>query len=85
MLGEHPRLYGFPELRVFRADTIGGLLVEPPAGQGMAVRVRTAGLVRAVAELHEREQSPAAVDRAFGWLEARSSLPVARLLVCHGE
>jgi hypothetical protein len=80
MLGRHPSLYDFPELRLFRADTVGGLLVEPAPGEGMPARDRTAGLVRALAQLHEGEQSEAAVDRAFRWLQVRARWPVAVLL-----
>jgi len=80
MLGQHPSLYGFPELRLFRAGTVSGLLVEPPLGQGMPAWERAAGLVRALAQLHEGEQSREAVDRAFRWLEERAEWPVASIL-----
>jgi hypothetical protein len=80
MLGQHPSLYGFPELRLFRAVTVGGLLVEPAFGQGMPARERAAGLVRALAQLHEGEQSREAVDRAFRWLEDRAEWRVASIL-----
>src|SRR5689334_6847091 len=80
MLGGHPGLYAFPELRLFRADTVAGLLTEPPTGQGMPVRERTAGLCRAIAELHEHEQSAESVSRAIAWLEDRRDWPAGRVL-----
>lgn len=79
MLGQHPQLYGFPELRLFRAERVGGLLAEPPPGTGMPARDRTAGLVRALAQTHEGEQSAAAAERAWRWLAERGDWEVARL------
>jgi hypothetical protein len=80
MVGQHPELYGFPELRLFRAEVVRGLLAEPPGGEGMPARQRTAGLVRALAQLHEGEQSGAAADRAWCWLEQRADWSVAAVL-----
>ena len=80
MLGQHPALYGFPELRLFRAERVAGLLREPPPGTAIPVRERIAGLVRALAQLHEGVQSPEAVVRARYWLAERSALPVADVL-----
>jgi hypothetical protein len=80
MLGQHPALYGFPELRLFRADRVAGLLREPPRGTAIPVHERTAGLLRALAQLHEGVQSQEAVDRAFAWLAERRALPVADVL-----
>jgi Sulfotransferase family len=79
MLGQHPQLYGFPELRLFRAARVAGLLSEPPPGTGMPARERAAGLVRALAQVHEGEQSAAAAERAWRWLVQRSDWRVALL------
>ncbi|MGF6870597.1 adenylyl-sulfate kinase [Paraburkholderia sp. MM5477-R1] len=76
MLGQHPELYGFPELRLFRAATVAELLIEPQPGAGMPARERTAGLVRALAQLHEGRQSVEAVERAFDWLRSRAAWDV---------
>lgn len=80
MLGQHPRLYGFPELRLFRADDVAGLLREPAPGRGPPACERTAGLVRALAQLHEGSQSGEAAERAFEWLRGRSEWSVGSLL-----
>jgi Sulfotransferase family len=80
MLGRHPALYGFPELRLFRADRVGSLLLEPKRGTAIPNSERTAGLVRTLAQLHEGVQSPEAVDRALAWLGDRRTLPVADVL-----
>ncbi|HEX8096215.1 MAG TPA: sulfotransferase, partial [Jatrophihabitans sp.] len=77
MLGQHPELYGFPELRLFRAERVGGLLSEPAPGTGMPARERTAGLVRALAQTGEGVQSAAAVERAWRWLAERADWEVA--------
>lgn len=77
MLGQHPELYGFPELRLFHAARVGGLLAEPAAGASMPVRERLAGLVRALAQLHDGEQSPASAERAWHWLRRREHWDVA--------
>jgi hypothetical protein len=77
MLGQHPRLYGFPELRLFRAATVGELLAEPPMGDGMPAWERAAGLLRALAQLHDGHQSPGSVQRAWQWLRRRQDWDVA--------
>ena len=77
MLGQHPRLYGFPELRLFRAARVGELFAEPAAGDGMSARERAAGLLRALAQLHDGQQSPESADRAWQWLRQRQGWDVA--------
>lgn len=69
MLAGHPRLYGFPEMRVFTAPTVGEIL----KGTGRTrmagwIEFGNTGIARAVAELHEGGQSPEAVERARDWL-----------------
>lgn len=77
MLGQHPQLYGFPELRLFRAERVGGLLAEPAPGTGMPAKERASGLVRALAQTREGTQSAAAVERAWQWLAERVDWDVA--------
>lgn len=71
MIGMHPELYGFPELSLFRDVTVAQLLASPPGWRGLPARTRTAGLARALAELHEGKQDEASVWRARHWLECR--------------
>lgn len=73
MLGQHPELYAFPELSLFRSDTVAGLLTNPVGVKGPPINSRVAGLVRALAQVHEGEQTPDGVARASAWLEARRS------------
>ena len=80
MLGQHPQLYGFPELRLFRTSHVDGLLVDPPAGRGIPARERGSGLVRALAQLHDGEQTPGTLDRAWQWLEDRQDWTVVAVL-----
>jgi Sulfotransferase family len=83
MLAGHPDLYGFPEMLLFSAPTVGELLDEasrrprlPPAW----LHSRRSGLLRAVADLREGSQCEAAISRAEAWLADRSSWPPARLM-----
>ncbi len=80
MIGMHPQMYAFPELTLFRAETVGDLLVNPPAWRGPSPERRAAGLVRAIAELHEGSQDGAAAGRALAWLRARGDWQVAWVL-----
>lgn len=77
MLGQHPELYGFPELHLFIGDTLqevldyqheGGNYFGPP------------GLLRAIAELEFGGQTSATVARAIGWLFERRHWSTKRML-----
>lgn len=80
MIGRHPDLYGFPELILFVAPTVGQLLDldQRRAEAGLVVGYHS-GLYRAIAEVHEGEQSEAALGRAATWLDARRSWPVVHV------
>ncbi len=80
MLGQHPQLYGFPELRLFRAAKVGGLLISPEPSKGMPSRERNSGLVRTIAQLHDGTQSYESAERAWRWLCCRRELDVQELL-----
>lgn len=71
MLGQHPDLYSFPELMLFRSDRVEGLLTNLPGVNGPPVTSRVSGLVRALAQVHEGQQTPDSVARASAWLHAR--------------
>src|SRR5438034_7957418 len=66
MLGQHPQMYGFPETRLFVAETIAGTWSKPPK------QYREHGLRRVVAQLFFGEQTEASVKLARGWLRRRS-------------
>lgn len=66
MLGQHPRLYAFPEMNLFVGQTVGELLA-----LFRLVRPRSLdGLCRAVAELELGAQTEEGVTEAQRWLEA---------------
>ena len=75
MLGCHPELYGFPELKLFAHDTVGQLLDAPPRlssfQRGDLPWDPAPGLRRAVAQLVFGDQDPPALTRAGRWLEDR--------------
>src|SRR5438270_2842334 len=56
MIGMHPELYGFPELSLWRGETVGHLITDQPNARGLKARARTAGLARAVAEVFKGSQ-----------------------------
>jgi hypothetical protein len=73
MLAGHPQLYGFPEMLLFTAPTVGEIL----SGAGRRsnadwVNFGNTGISRAVAQILEGSQSAAAVERAVDWLQAHS-------------
>ncbi|MBK1649994.1 sulfotransferase family protein [Rhabdochromatium marinum] len=77
MLGEHPELYGFPELHVFAVRTVTALL-EREAGKGNYSG--PPGLLRALAQLHEGRQTTGGILRAGLWLNARRDWTIKALL-----
>jgi hypothetical protein len=80
MLGQHPDLCVFPELALFRKDTLGALLTDPPGWKGPPTRLRLAGLFRALAEHHDGRQTPETVEAASRWVEARRTWTVGDVL-----
>jgi hypothetical protein len=77
MIGMHPELYGFPELSLFRASTVAGLIDDRPGQRGLPSRARSAGLARAVAQVHEGRQDEDTVAAARQWLADRRDWDVA--------
>lgn len=81
LLAGHPQLYGFPEMILFAAPTVGELLAGaglPPHSPWAASRIT--GVARAVAQLHDGSQSAAAIQRAVHWLRACSEWPTVALM-----
>jgi hypothetical protein len=67
MIGQHPDVYGLPEVNLSVADTLGewlGALAGP-------LELTRAGLLRLLAHLHEGEQTEEAVLRARQWAMQR--------------
>ena len=80
MLGQHPELCAFPELALFRKETVGDLLTDPPGWTGAPAAQRMAGVYRALAEHHDQRQTSDTVSAAADWVESRSGWDVAELL-----
>jgi hypothetical protein len=76
MLGQHPELYGFPELGIFASEE-GCDSMAVPGGRGVMgdgmQRVRP-GLAQAVAELGWGAQGPGELAQARAWLAAGHAL-----------
>jgi hypothetical protein len=68
MLGQHPQMYGLPELHLFSADTVEGWL---DIGSQESYQMDH-GLARVIANLYFGGQTDHAVARARGWLRRRA-------------
>jgi len=80
MLGEHPEMYGFPELHMFGGDTVREVLdneTRQSAGQNYA---GPPGLIRALAQLHDGVQTTGTIIRAIAWLRERTEWSSKQLL-----
>jgi hypothetical protein len=64
LVGQHPDCYGLPELNLFMADDLGSLWWGPLA----LLPIGKHGLLRALAQLHEGEQTEDSVSRANEWV-----------------
>lgn len=73
LLAGHPSLYGLPETSLFTSQALGERIAaanRPGVKNGW---VQLTGLARAVAQLHEGRQDPAALSRAAEWIRERSA------------
>lgn len=75
-LAGHPQLYAVPELNLFLADDVAGLLDIAELDQGASFD----GLLRAIAELEFGAQTDANIIAAQDWLNARRDLSSAQVL-----
>jgi hypothetical protein len=81
LLAGHPEIYGFPEMLLFTAPTVGDLL-DGTGRQAPEFMIRSGiiGVARAVAQLHYESQSAAAIRRAVRWLRDRRGWPTVALM-----
>jgi hypothetical protein len=76
MLGQHPELYGLPEINPFVADTIGETM-----RQFRSVRPRSLdGICRTIAQLEFGGQTRETITDAREWLQRRSHWSAGKLL-----
>jgi hypothetical protein len=89
MLSCHPQIFGFPELQIFHAPTVAGLMAAPPSGANRLdsgfsrtyiTEYERTGLYRALAEVHEKVQDQDAIARARLWLNSRADWPTELLM-----
>lgn len=71
MLGQHPQMYGFPELNLFVVDTVEELC-QLGDGSGPAASSYIAGLLRTIAELEFGRQTNDTIQQAKDWLSSRT-------------
>lgn len=74
MIGQHPQLYGLPELNLFQCDTIEEFNTRGKASGGHMAKVWASlrqGLLRAIAQIYAGEQSADTVRMAERWLRVR--------------
>lgn len=76
MLGQHPQMYGLPELHLFSGETLG----EWWRLCGQASYNMDHGLLRVTSQLFFGGQTEYTVKRAAGWLRRRSHLTTGALL-----
>lgn len=76
MLGQHPDIYGMPELNLFLEDRLGPLYDRHTQRRPHAAH----GLLRALAQLHEGEQTEDSVARAQEWIDSRRSWSTQRVM-----
>jgi Sulfotransferase family len=73
MLGQHPQCYGLPEMHLFFADDLGHVM------KGTLRHSMVNGLLRALAQLHDGEQTDESIARAREWTTTRSSWPIRKV------
>jgi len=80
MLGEHPQMYGLPEVNLFVAETM-------RERQGVIARPKFSehGLLRAVAQLFAGEQTFGTIALARRWVEMRANCTCSSVLQELGE
>src|SRR5713226_498316 len=76
MLGQHPQMYGLPEIHLFGAET----MAEWWEQCALATFNMDHGLVRVVAQIYFGEQTETSVKRAAGWLRRRSHFTTGLLI-----
>lgn len=76
MIGEHPQLYGFPELHLFVGSTVEEI-IQREARRGYAA---PPGLARLLAQEHDGIQTTKTVTKAIAWFRERRHWPTKKLL-----
>lgn len=76
MIGEHPQLYGFPELHLFGGDTVEEIIrKEEKVGYP-----GPPGLIRTLAQEHDGVQNSKTIFKAIAWFRQRRHWSTKKLL-----
>ncbi len=75
MIGQHPELYGFPELHLFSTDTVEEI-IRTKSQRG---KIASPGLLRTLAQEHDGIQTTETVLKAMEWLIARKDWTTEKL------
>ena len=70
MIGQHPQMYGLPELNLFNVGKLKYLWMKGPEDIGGDSTLRN-GLLRTVSEIYGGEQTPQTITMATHWAAAR--------------
>lgn len=79
VIGEHPDIYGFPELHLF-SDGIVQQIIDREKRKGKSHHAGPPGLLRALAQLHDGIQTQGSIIRATGWLQERREWSTKQLM-----
>jgi hypothetical protein len=74
MIGQHPDLYGFPELRLFVGDRVEEV-IEFSQQKDPEQTGGPPGLLRTLAQIHDGVQTNETVLKAIAWLQERRGWP----------
>lgn len=78
MVGQHPQLYGFPELNLFNVERLKELWIRVSDDVGDDSNRRN-GLLRAVAQIYGGEQTTETIHMAMHWATARQEQDTGRV------
>jgi Sulfotransferase family len=84
MIGQHPELYGMPELNLFQCETVADFNSGMSASGGVKSPfwgVMRHGLLRAIAQIHAGEQTPESIRMAERWLKLREDWTSAEVMI----
>ncbi len=75
MIGEHPQIYGFPELHLFSGQTVEDIMIrEEKAGNS-----GPPGLIRTLAQEHDGVQNSRSIIKAIAWFRQRKHWSTKKL------
>lgn len=75
MLGQHPQVYGVPELNLFVAETLEQMMKKLTD----LLHTQTHGLLRTIAQLYAGEQTIESIDMAYRWIYTHSHWTTAQV------